>query len=126
MDKNKDKRETIISGMLACLVSIMLARLEFNVLTANDGVEALEVFKNHLQEIRVVLSDLSMPRMGGWETLTALRQLRPDIPVILASGYDESTVLAGDHPDLPQAFLHKPYQKAMLKNAIERAIGVAE
>ncbi len=109
-------------AMVRKMAAIMLARLGYDVLTANDGVEALEEFKNHLKEVRVVVSDLSMPRMGGWETLAALRQLRPNLPVILASGYDESTVLAGNHPELPQVFLHKPYQKVGLKNAIARAI----
>lgn len=46
--------------------------------------------------------------MNGWETLEALRKLAPDIPVFLASGYDKARVLAGDHPERPQAFLSKP------------------
>ncbi|MBU1564015.1 MAG: response regulator [Proteobacteria bacterium] len=109
--------------MLRDMVASMLMRMGYRVLTAKDGVEALEVFKDNLDKIKVVLSDLSMPRMDGWETLTALRQIRPDIPVVLASGHDESKVLAGDHPELPQVFLHKPYKKAVLKEAITRAMG---
>ena len=108
--------------MLREMADNMLTRLGYKVLAAKDGIEALEIFKNHLDEIHVVVSDLSMPRMGGWETLTALRQIRPDIPVILASGHDESRVLAGDHPDLPQVFLHKPYQKPGLQDALARAM----
>ncbi len=108
--------------MLREMAATMLTRMGYQVLTAKDGVEALEIFKNHLDEILVVVSDLSMPRMGGWETLTALRQIQPDIPVILASGYDESRVLAGDHPERPQAFLHKPYQKAELQAVLARAM----
>ena len=108
--------------MLREMAATMLTRLGYKVLTAKDGVEALEVYKSNLDKISVVLSDLSMPRMGGWETLTALRQIRPDIPVILASGHDESRVLAGDHPERPQVFLHKPYQKAGLQDALARAM----
>jgi CheY-like chemotaxis protein len=62
-----------------------------------------------------------MPRMNGWETLAALRKLAPDIPVILTSGYDEARVMQGDHPELPQAFLHKPYQMRDLEAAISAA-----
>ena len=80
----------------------MLARLGFKVFTAKDGVEAGEVFQKHLNEIRVVVSDLSMPRMDGWETLSALRQIRPDIPVVLVSGHDESQVMTDDRTELPQ------------------------
>ena len=72
--------------------------------------EAVEVFRQHQDEIRCVLCDLTMPRLNGWETLAALRKLVPDIPVVLASGYDQAQVMAGDHPEWPQAFLHKPYR----------------
>ena len=63
-----------------------------------------------------------MPRMSGWETLTALRKLVPDVPVILASGYDKAQVMAGDHPELPQAFVGKPYKFKGLSDAISQAL----
>jgi two-component system cell cycle sensor histidine kinase/response regulator CckA len=100
----------------------MLMRLGFTVLEAKDGVEAVEIFRERKDEIRLVLSDLTMPRMNGWETLTALRQLAPDIPVILASGYDKAHIMAGDHPELPQVFLGKPYKFKGLSDAISQAL----
>ena len=108
--------------MVREMAAIMLNNLGFTVCTASDGVEALEVFAKHPDEIRLVLSDVSMPRMDGWETLTALRRIRPKIPVILTSGHDESQVLAGDHLELPQVFLHKPYQMAQLKEGLAKAM----
>ena len=84
---------------------IMLTRLGYAVLEAKDGAEAVEIFKHHQDDIRCVLSDLTMPIMDGWETLTALRKLSPDIPVILSSGYDESLLLTDEHFDQPTAFL---------------------
>lgn len=95
--------EEILSNM----AQTMLTRLGFKVFTAKDGVEAVEVFQKHLNEIHVVVSDLSMPRMNGWETLSALRRIRPDIPVILASGHDESKVIGDSQPSGLQGFLHK-------------------
>ena len=88
----------------------------FSVIAAEDGIEAGELFRQHQNEIGCVLCDVVMPRMNGWETLTALRQLAPDLPVILTSGYDEDKVMQGDHPELPQAFLRKPFQ---LKTCID-------
>jgi len=79
------------------------------------------MFKQHNNKIHVVLSDLSMPRMNGWETMSALRRLQPDIPVVLVSGHDESKAIA-DRFERPQAFLHKPYQMAELKDAVTRAM----
>jgi two-component system, cell cycle sensor histidine kinase and response regulator CckA len=108
--------------MMHNMAATMLNRLGFNVLSAKDGVEAVEMFKKSPDEISVVLCDLSMPRMNGWQTLAALRRIRPTIPVILASGYDEAQVLTGDHPELPQVFLHKPYRKTLLEDALAKAL----
>ena len=69
-----------------------------------------------------MLCDLTMPRMNGWETLAELRKLVPGIPVILASGYDEAQAMAGDHTELPQAFLGKPYRMRALREALSRAL----
>ena len=108
--------------MLRNMAATMLTSLGFAVLEAIDGVEALEIFGKHESEIKFVLSDLTMPRMNGWETLVALRKLQPGIPVILASGYDKAHVMEGDHPELPQAFLAKPYNLKALRNTISQAL----
>ncbi|MEI6260225.1 MAG: response regulator [Deltaproteobacteria bacterium] len=104
------------------MAGIMLSRLGYTVLEAKDGVEAVEIFQQHQDEIRCVLSDLTMPRMDGWETLTALRKLSPDIPIILSSGYDEARVMAGEHPERPNAFIGKPYQLKGLGDMIRRVL----
>ena len=104
-------------------VTLVLKRSGFTVYEAQDGVEAVEVFQQHRDEIGCVLCDLTMPRMDGWETLTALRKLAPDISVILSSGYSEAQVMAGDHAELPQAFLSKPYELPALKDTIVRVMG---
>ena len=49
-------------------------------------------------------------------------QLDPNLPVILASGYDKAQVLAGTHPDLPQAFLSKPFSLQQLRDALGIAL----
>ncbi len=67
--------------------------------------------------IEAVEAAMDMPRMNGWETLKELRRMRADVPVILASGYNKESVMVGDHPELPQAFLNKPYSMAALKDA---------
>ena len=104
------------------MANIMLTRLGYTVLEAKDGIEALDIFLKHQDEIRCVLSDLTMPRMNGWETLAALRKLSSDIPVILSSGYDEAHVMAGEHPERPNAFLGKPYQREGLSDTISRVL----
>ncbi|MFN2357475.1 MAG: response regulator, partial [Desulfotignum sp.] len=104
------------------MVKAMLTRLGYAVIEAQDGVEGMRLFQEHQNEIACVLSDLTMPRMNGWETLAALREKGADVPVILASGYDKESVMAGDHPELPQAFLNKPYSMAALKDVLMEVI----
>ncbi len=105
------------------LTRSMLAQLGYASLEAKNGVEALELFRQRRDEIGCLLCDLNMRGMDGWETLTAIRALRPGLPAILASGYDEARVMAGDHPERPQAFLGKPYNLNSLREALERATG---
>jgi CheY-like chemotaxis protein len=104
------------------MAKIMLTRLGYKVLEAKDGVDALEIFQQHQDEIRCVLSDLTMPRLNGWETLAALRKLSPDIPVILSSGYDEAQVMTDNYVEQPNAFLGKPYQIKGLRETIDRVL----
>jgi two-component system, cell cycle sensor histidine kinase and response regulator CckA len=106
------------------MAEMMLGVLGFEVIKASDGLEALKIFRMRKDEISLVILDLTMPGMNGWETLEALRALRPDIPVVLASGYDEAKAMEGKRTELPQAFLHKPYRMAELKAALGAA-GVA-
>jgi PAS domain S-box-containing protein len=100
----------------------VLPDMGFRVLEARNGFEAVEVFRQHRDDIRCVLCDVVMPRMDGWQTLSALRRIVPDIPVILSSGYDRLQVMAGEHPDLPQAFLGKPYGLKALREAIYQSL----
>jgi PAS domain S-box-containing protein len=108
--------------MVRNMAKLMLTRLGYTVLEAKDGVEALEIFQRYQNEICCILSDLTMPRMDGWETLSALRKLSPDIPVILSSGYDEAQVMAGEHTEQPNAFLGKPYQLKGLRETISHVL----
>ncbi len=108
------------------MAQAMLRRLGYEVVAAVDGVEAVEVFRRHQEWIGCVLLDLTMPRRDGWETLAALRALRPDLPVILASGYDEAQAMEGAHTEQPQVFLHKPYSMADLKAALEAGMPLGE
>ncbi len=101
-------------------VGFALKKSGFTVLVAADGVEAVEIFGQHREEISCVMCDLTMPRMNGWQTLAALRKLAPDIPVILSSGYSESQAMEGDHAERPQAFLSKPYEFKTLVETIVR------
>lgn len=107
--------EPMLREMAASMLKQMTAS---QVITACDGFQALDIFSAHRDEISLVLLDIGMPGMNGRQTLEALRGHRPDIPVILASGYDESQVMRDFHSEMPQAFLHKPFKMAELAAAL--------
>jgi CheY-like chemotaxis protein len=87
----------------------MLRRLGFEVLTANDGQEAVALYRERGAEIALVLMDLTMPRMGGEEAFYELRKLNPWVHVVLASGYDERDLAARFAGRGLAACIQKPY-----------------
>jgi two-component system cell cycle sensor histidine kinase/response regulator CckA len=89
----------------------MLQEIGFDTISAKDGREALQVMQRVGNKVAAVLLDLSMPRMGGQETLRHLRVHRPHLPIIIMSGYTEQAVapeVSGSGPGLT-TFLQKPF-----------------
>ena len=96
------------------LAALTLERQSYHVLGAADGVEAVETFTKHADEIDAVLLDLTMPRMDGATAFKAIRAVRPDVPVILATGYGEEAGMDAVADATRAAVLQKPYQPQQL------------
>ncbi|MCD4690905.1 GAF domain-containing protein, partial [bacterium] len=92
----------------------VLERAGYTVITASDGVKALEAFRRHIDEIVCVLLDLTMPNMGGEEAFLELRKIKPDVRVILSSGYGEKEVADRFLGEGLAGFIEKPYLAAKL------------
>jgi signal transduction histidine kinase/ActR/RegA family two-component response regulator len=92
------------------LARIVLERSGIDVVEAADGVEALAIFRLQPEDFDCVLLDLTMPHMDGVETYARLQKVRPDIPVILCSGYPESAAVARFANLGLSGFLKKPYE----------------
>ncbi len=101
----------------------VLEHLGLSVHAAAGGKEAIALFRRHQGSIDCLITDLCMPGMDGWETLSALRKIQSDLPVILSSGYDEPRAMSGYHPERIQAFLHKPYSLDDLREVLVRVLG---
>lgn len=104
------------------LATTMIEMIEFKVIAAASGADAIALYRTHKENIDCVLCDLSMPDMDGWETLAALRAINPRVRSILSSGYDEAQIMEEKHEVRPDAFLHKPYTIDDLKNALLMAL----
>jgi signal transduction histidine kinase/ActR/RegA family two-component response regulator len=104
------------------VVGRMLERLGFHVIMAVDGQDALRVLDEHDGEVTAVLLDLSMPRVGGAETVRLLRQRSPELPVVLMSGYTEQDVASKllDGLGGSVGFLHKPFLSEDLSRVLRR------
>jgi two-component system, cell cycle sensor histidine kinase and response regulator CckA len=111
---------------LRLIAKAALRHIGCEVLVATDGKEAVEKFKQHRQTIDCVLCDLIMPGMDGWQTLAALRRIDPAIVFILSSGCSQVNAMAGDHAELPQSFLGKPYGLKELEQKIRETMGNSE
>ncbi len=87
----------------------MLERSGFSVITAADGVKAVQVFKKHSEEIDCVLLDYTMPHMNGVKCFYKLREIKPGIPVLLSSGFNHQEI-SQRLPDIEAiGFIQKPY-----------------
>ncbi|HBP16599.1 MAG TPA: hypothetical protein DEA08_02240 [Planctomycetes bacterium] len=102
----------------------LLSSAGYEVLVAEDGVEALEVCEQVAEAFDLAILDLSMPRMSGPATLRRLRERYPRIRVLFVSGYDLSPHLSSEDQELLQAceLLRKPYRAAELRRAVARAL----
>jgi signal transduction histidine kinase/CheY-like chemotaxis protein len=83
--------------------------LGLNVLTARDGREAVDLYRQHQSEIGVVLLDLTMPHMNGEEAYRELKKINPNVRVVMASGYSETDVISKFAGKDLAGHLQKPY-----------------
>jgi nitrogen-specific signal transduction histidine kinase len=101
------------------LICAVLKRAGYQVLAASDGAEARLLSEDHPGEIHLLLTDMVMPGTRGDELARYLKSSRPDLRVLLMSGYTDQTVgeLAAD-----VAFLQKPFTPSSLSQAVRRAL----
>ena len=110
--------EESVREMLVAAMDLM----GFTVLTASDGREGVEVFRRECDRIQLVILDMTMPHLNGEQAFLEMRRIRPGVPTILCSGYDEQTV-ASDFVDKGLAiFIQKPCPYQQFMDAVRRAL----
>lgn len=109
--------------LLRNLGVMMMESDGYRVLTAKDGVEAVEMFETHADEIGLVVCDLGLPRLSGQEVILRMKEIKPDVRAIVASGYLEpktrSEILRAGVLDTVQ----KPYDFREMMKKIRSIIG---
>lgn len=102
-------------ALIAMSTVDLLEDLGHVVIEANSGLEALEIVESGRQ-IDLIITDYSMPKMNGSQLASAVRKIRPDLPILLATGYAE--LPPGAELDLPR--ISKPYTQDQLNQEINR------
>ena len=87
----------------------MLRAVGYDVIQAGDGREAVKLFRQHRDEITAVVLDLTMPEMDGEEAFRVIHGIRPNVPVILCSGFSAEELADRFKAEAPTAFLKKPF-----------------
>jgi CheY-like chemotaxis protein len=100
----------------------MLEWAGYTVLTAADGQKALEVFRQHAEDIVCVILDLTMPQVDGEAAFRALRQIKPTIRVLMTSGYNEQEVTQRFVGKGLAGFLQKPYTVETLTRKLREVL----
>ena len=94
----------------------------YRVLSAKNGVEALETFKQHKDAIAVAVLDLGLPQLGGWQAFQQMREIRPELKALIATGLISPEVEAEIAQEKLCGVLSKPYQLDDVLAKISQAI----
>ncbi|MEO7086854.1 MAG: response regulator [Gemmatimonadaceae bacterium] len=103
-------------------IRMILAKNGYSIIEASNGKEALEVYQERRDGIDLVLSDLRMPEMDGRSLAAALRDIEPDLPILLMSGYDDSEQPSPGADEGETFVLPKPFTAPALLDAIAKRL----
>jgi two-component system cell cycle sensor histidine kinase/response regulator CckA len=104
------------------LVASLLREQGYSVLQAADGEEAVQVYAEHADHIALVVTDLGLPKLSGWQAFRKMRALKPSVKAILATGYLEPMLKSEIAESGVMEFLQKPYRPAEIFRKVREAI----
>ena len=100
----------------------LLEKLGYTVLEARSGKEAIEIYKENKDKIALVLLDMVMPRMGGGEAYDRMKEINPNVKVLLSSGYDIDSEAKEILARGCDAFIQKPFGMKELSQNIKEIL----
>jgi PAS domain S-box-containing protein len=104
------------------ITKVTLEMHGYRALAAADGTEAVALYAQHKDEVKVVLTDMMMPYMDGPATIRALQKLNPTVKIIASSGLTESARAAEASADGAIRFLSKPYTAEKLLETVAQVL----
>jgi len=131
--REKTRREDVLTGsemillvddeeMVADIGKDMLEKLGYKIIVANHGHEATKLLKTNHDQVDLVILDMIMPEMSGGETFNRLRAIKPDVKILLSSGYS----LNGQASEIMQrgcnGFIQKPFNVKQISRKIREIL----
>lgn len=104
-------------GLLETMASV-LSKNGLEVITARDGESAVLEFRQHQRTLNLVVTDLVLPGMSGWEVFSQIREAEPSLPVLIMSGHLEPKLEAAVNRSGAAGFLQKPFGMTLLLNRV--------
>ena len=104
----------------------MLKKMGYDVLTAHNGRQAIEIYKRNSDKVAIVILDLVMPGMGGGEVYDRLKEIDSDVKVLLSSGYSIGDRAAEILSRGCDGFIQKPFNLSGLSNKLREIISNCE
>ena len=100
----------------------MLERIGYKVLLATNGMEAVQIYRKHKDEIDLIILDMIMPEMGGGETYDQIKEDSPKVKVLLASGYSVNGKATEILKRGCNCFIQKPFNMKELSGRIREVL----
>jgi len=125
MEMTETKQTILIiedEPMICRLMDRLLTKTGYEVLTAATGTEGIGKFRERIEDISLVILDMSLPKLNGAEVLKILRQEKPGSKVLLSSGWVPAEVDALFADNRPDGFLPKPFQTTVLLQKVEELL----
>jgi signal transduction histidine kinase len=131
VSKAEDQKQSVGEGAILLVddddsvrnvVSLVLEEVGFSVITACNGLEALEIYKTRRQEFKCVLLDMAMPVLDGEETFYELKKIDPNVTVVLSSGYNKQDLINRFDAQELAGFVKKPYEITSLLEVLFKAM----
>ena len=104
------------------LIQKSLVEGGYTVLIAKNGLQGVEMVKKHGESLDLVLSDIQLPHLDGFEFLQEVRRLLPDVGIVLMSGQIDHIGIRGGLKESGERYLTKPFTKETLTEAIEETL----
>jgi len=108
--------------MVRRLAETMLKRLGYEVVTAADGAQAIETFRNAAEPFDLVLLDMIMPGMDGRECFLALKSIYPGVRAVISSGFSQEGAAQQIIDEGVRGFVQKPYRLSELSEVVQSAL----